>query len=227
MGCVLASRPVWGTSPIDRDGTYTGYHVSGEPTGPGYCKWTNRPCVVHCEIWRNRRPHGFGHISTSAGDVYIGELRNGFKDGWGRYFNATEEFCGDWRGNQVHGKGQHLCHTDEGPVFYAGRFSNGRALGPAVGAYGPIVEWCNRHNAESHIMAFLCAGILRVGGSHALTRDTLERIGVHGKEERLRLMECYRGMSRNMASICRNLARKRRWGIQTDCAIVCLRAVTY
>ena len=55
---------------------------------------------------KNRKPEGFGNLTSSDGEKYVGEWKDGKKYGQGTYiYHHGFKYVGEWKDNKKHGQG--------------------------------------------------------------------------------------------------------------------------
>ena len=55
---------------------------------------------------KNRKPEGFGNLTSSDGEKYVGEWKDGKKYGQGTYiYHHGFKYVGEWKDNRKHGQG--------------------------------------------------------------------------------------------------------------------------
>jgi hypothetical protein len=77
-----------------------------------------------------------GQMRFGNGDVYIGEWREGKKEGTGTMKWAFgDKYEGEWLADKMHGQGSIFYHVDKST--YQGKFELGKRMGPVVHAKLP------------------------------------------------------------------------------------------
>ncbi|USW51415.1 Putative Zinc finger, RING-type, MATH/TRAF domain, Zinc finger, RING/FYVE/PHD-type [Septoria linicola] len=101
-----------------------------EISGKGIRDWLGRP--FYEGEWSGTEYHGTGHLIELNGDEYIGEFRDGEKNGWGKIILSStgDIYEGTWEDSQMHGKGK-LIEKSTGNVF-EGNFREGRKHGEFI-----------------------------------------------------------------------------------------------
>ena len=100
--------------------------------------------------WGNGLPHGTGILCFADGSVYMGEFKQGKRQGFGRYdlLEVKEHYAGEWRDDtSTHQRTTFLCcqlsHTGHGcgeytftsGSVYRGEWENGVAMGKCMVKY--------------------------------------------------------------------------------------------
>ena len=81
----------------------------------------------------------FNNFYDDNGEKYIGEMKNGLKEGKGRmYFNNGSRYEGDFKNDKMEGKG--ILYFNDGR--YEGDFKNDKMEGKGIlyGLNGPILD---------------------------------------------------------------------------------------
>ena len=82
---------------------------------------------------KDGKREGFGKYIYSTGDIYEGEFKNGYKDGKGKYTYCNKDvYEGDYKEGKIHGKGKYT--YVEGDI-YEGEYFNGRREGKGTYKY--------------------------------------------------------------------------------------------
>ena len=78
----------------------------------------------------NRWHHCLGTLKYANGDKYVGEVKEGKKDGYGNYiFSLGDKYVGEFNNDKANGKGTytHLANNRNKGDQYIGEFKNDKA----------------------------------------------------------------------------------------------------
>ena len=116
--------------PVDNLSEYSGYFLKGKKHGIGLLKESKT--LEETELvaeFLEGKPHGICKIETNSGEIYIGNLRYGIKDGLGyQSFIDGSSYFGDWKNGERTGFGI----TVQNGSVYKGSFMNGKPNGLGV-----------------------------------------------------------------------------------------------
>ncbi|KAK3717819.1 hypothetical protein LTR37_005590 [Vermiconidia calcicola] len=130
------SWPMDGEDVVMSDADDESIHTNDEPTDPTVAKVTidhlGREFYKGVMRTKIAEYHGQGHLISMNGDEYVGNFRDGQKDGTGKmiYGNTGNIYEGEWFEDEQHGYGK-LTEASTGNVFEGG-WKNGRKHGEFV-----------------------------------------------------------------------------------------------
>lgn len=87
---------------------YTGMFVNEMPGHQG--KYLKADGTYYDGDWLNGRQEGFGIETWANGEIYKGDFRGGKKDGSGELTNDTFRYKGEFKENNIEGRGIHSSH---------------------------------------------------------------------------------------------------------------------
>jgi hypothetical protein len=123
----ISNCDIWNNAPQD-DGIIEWYGSckDGKATGVGAIRSFQEGELVSYGFLQmlDGKRNGFGSLSFTDGDYYVGNFKDDQRDGWGIQKHASgSRYVGEWKNDKFHGRGTYIFSSGS---RYVGEWKNGK-----------------------------------------------------------------------------------------------------